>query len=122
MAAVGHSARAAGADQVVRAGDVAAGFRRCRWSAGEPVLPATIVSVSVTVPELERPPPVLAELPLMVQSVSVAVPPAICNPPPFKAAELPLMVQLVSVRDPESFSIAPPELEAVLPARVVPES
>ena len=39
------------------------------------MLPATIVSVSVAVaePVLYRPPPLLAELPLIVQAVSIAV-------------------------------------------------
>ena len=43
-----------------------------------------------------RPPPLVAELPLTVQSVSVAVPSKLSRPPPL-VAELPLTVHLVSV-------------------------
>src|SRR5215471_19318705 len=69
------------------------------------VWPATIVLVSVAVPEVNSPPPYVAELPLTVQLVSVVVPPVLLNrPPPWvpelppgNEAELPLTVQLVSV-------------------------
>src|SRR5271165_6143372 len=80
------------------------------------VCPATIVLVSVVVPpELNRPPPVLAVLPLTVQSVSVVVPLLSLNSPPPILAESPLTVQLVSVVVPPELARPPPVAEAVLP-------
>ena len=91
-------------------------------------------SVSVAVPKLTTPPPMLAEFPLKVQLVSIAVPslnsrrrlrcrvlaefllkvqlvsvavPSLNRPPPPTPAEFPLMVQLVSVAVP-SLNSPPP--------------
>ena len=70
---VDQPARAAGADQVVAARDVAS--PPMSLAPEGLVLPATMVSVRCRpCRELYRPPPAVAELPLTVQSVRLAVP------------------------------------------------
>ena len=60
------------------------------------VLPTTVQSVIVSVsPRSSTPPPKIAELPLIVQSVIVVVPSRVYRPPPDSVAELPLTTQSV---------------------------
>src|SRR5215831_3097656 len=85
-------------------------------------LPAIIVLLTFSVPELNKPPPALALLPLIVL-LAIEHEPSLSTPPPTNPAELPLMVLLMIVSDERGllFAIPPPfPPEAWLLLRVQP--
>jgi len=75
------------------------------------------MSVVVPGPLYTPPPPLVAEFPLTVQSVSVTVPASLFTPPPL-VAEFPLIVQSVSVTVP-LLSTPPPASLSAIPSVIV---
>ena len=83
-------------------------------------LPAKVLFVTSSVPELASPPPWRAELPVKVLSVMVSTPPEFMRPPPKPLAVLPERMQLVMISVPW-LKMPPPE-SAVCPALMVTPS
>ena len=93
-----------------------------------PVLPERVELVTVSLPELKMPPPLLeVVLPEIVELVTVRSPPFQIPPPPdpkekppLRLAVLPEMLELWTVRVPELLK-APPKPEVWAPETVTPE-
>ena len=107
------------ADRAARHGKMILGGDAAALATGR-VAADRAVGVTVTVPpKLTMPPPVLAELPLIVLSVTVRLPELLTMPPPAPPAELPLIVLLVTSRLYWA-KMPPPKLPLELPLIVLP--
>ena len=79
----------------------------------------TVQLIRVVVPVMYMAPPPPAEFPLIVQLVSVAVPPLNTPPPVVLTTELPLTLLLLNVSVPLLYR-PPPNWNATLPLNVHP--